>query len=259
MTKLFQAGNVLAFLLMVVVNYCANTGAINGETMASVSERFETYFTPAGYAFSIWSMIYLLLLGFVIYQAKGLFSQSKTRDAVSQIGWWFIVSCFANIFWILAWLNEFLGLSVVIMIILLLSLLMIIFRRRMELDDEPFAVIAFVWWPFCIYSGWITIALIANAAAYLRSINWNGFGISEVIWTIIMISVAGFINLIITWTRNMREFALVGAWGMVAIAVENWDSQEYIALTALVTAVILVLSTSIHGYKNRKFAPWTKL
>lgn len=259
MKRLLQVSNILLFLAMVGVNYLANTGAINGETMASVSAKYSNLFTPAGYAFSIWGFIYLLLLGFVVYQGKGFFGKSTAPPAVEQVGWWFVISCLANISWIFAWLNQYLAFSVLIMILLLISLIAIIIRTRMELDDEPLPVIGFVWWPFCFYSGWISVALIANVAAYLTSINWNGFGIEEEIWTISMIVVAGIINFIITWIRNMREFALVGAWALVAIAVANWNSYTAIVITAIVTAAVLLLSSGIHGYKNRKYSPWKKL
>jgi hypothetical protein len=165
----------------------------------------------------------------------------------------------ANVLWIFAWLNEYLLGSVMIMLVLLFSLIKIILNTRMELDDEPLRVIAFLWWPFCFYSGWISVALIANISAYLTSLNWNGLGISEVTWTIIMILVAGIVNLLITWTRNMREFALVGVWALVAIAVANWNDYSSIVITSLVVAAILFISSSIHGYQNREYSPWKKL
>ena len=259
MKKILKILNIIAFLLMIGVNYISNTGAIAGETMATVSSKYENLFTPAGYAFSIWGLIYIGLMGFVAYQALGLFSQRSKSDVTRQIGWWFVVSCAANVIWIFAWLNEYLLLSVLIMILLLFSLIRIIYNTRMELDDEPLKVIAFVWWPFSFYSGWITVALIANVAAYLTSIGWSGFGISEVIWTIIMILIAGGINLVITWTRNMREFALVGVWALVAIAVANWNDQRVIVIASLAVAALLFISSAIHGYRNRATSPWKKV
>ena len=256
---ILQVGNIIAFLVMLVFNYVANTGAINGETMASVSAEYSNLFTPAGYAFSIWGVIYFGLLCFIIFLSGSFYKDDRGRATVKQVGFWFIISCIVNIFWILAWLNHFIGVSVVIMLLLLISLIMIIFRIRMELDDAPLSTIAFVWWPFSFYSGWISIALIANTAAWLTALGWDAFGISEVTWTIIMIAVALAINLIITWTRNMREFALVGAWGLVAVGIANRGGNEVIFLTAVIAAGILVISSGIHGYKNREFAPWKQL
>ena len=259
MKKLLQILNIFAFLIMVTVNYSASSGAINGNTIASISANHENLFTPAGYAFSIWGLIYLGLFAFVIYQARDLFMSTNRPSITLLVGWWFTLSCIANIFWIFAWINEFLGLSVIMMFVLLFSLVMIILKARLELDDERLSIIAFLWWPFTIYSGWITVAFIANMAAWLTSIEWSGFGISEVTWTVVMIIAAGIINLLITWTRNMREFALVGVWALVAIAVANWEQQQTVVISALGVAVILLLSTGIHGYLNREFSPWKKL
>lgn len=252
MKKSLQITNGIVLIAVIVINYLATTGMFNGNTVGSVSRQYQNYFTPAGYAFSIWGVIYLGLLAFVIYQARSLFKQKASDEIVFQIGWWFVISCLANILWILTWLYEFTGFSVLIMALLLFALNRIIMRTNMEMEDAPLQKITFVWWPFSLYSGWITIALIANIAAYLTKIGWRGLGISEVGWTVIMILAAGVINISITWTRNMREFALVGVWGLIAIAVANWGEVQIIVYTALTVAAILFTSSGIHGFINRK-------
>lgn len=256
MKKAFQILNGVALIATIIINYLSNTGIFDGNTMTTVSDKYHNYFTPAGYAFSIWGVIYLGLIAFVIYQARSLFNKVDDEWPVLEIGWWFIVSCVANCLWVIAWLYDYTGWSVIIMVILLVSLIKIILATRMELDDLPLKKIAFVWWPFCFYSGWITVALVADAAAWLTKVNWNGFGISEVAWAIIMIVIAGIINLFITWNRNMREFALVGAWALIAIAVANLNIQATIKITAIVVAAILLISSGIHSYKNRDTNPF---
>ncbi|HEY8661960.1 MAG TPA: hypothetical protein VIL78_23195 [Hanamia sp.] len=256
MKKSLQIVNIIALIATIVINYLSNTGIFNDDTMASVSARYQNYFTPSGYAFSIWGLIYIGLLAFVIFQGSGLFKKAKADNVVLQIGWWFVISCIANCFWIIVWLYDYIGLSVLIMLVLLFSLIRIIIKTNMEMDDAPFKIIAFVWWPFSIYSGWITVALIADIAAYLTKIKWNGLGISAITWTIIMIIVAGIINLLMTWNKNMREYALVAVWALVAIAVANWNGVQSIVQTALVIAVILLLSIGLHAYKNRKSLLW---
>src|SRR5690625_8033217 len=96
------------------------------------------------------------------------------------------------------------------MFLLLFSLFRIVVNTRMELHDAPISTIAFVWWPFSLYSGWVTVALITNIAAYLTKIDWQGFGIQEVTWAVIMILATGENNLLLTWPRNMSEFSQVG-------------------------------------------------
>lgn len=252
MKRTLQVANAVFFVITLILNYLSNTGIFNGNTMGSVSASYDNLFTPAGYAFSIWGLIYLGLTGFIIYQGRSLFKETKDDDVVSEIGWWFIISCIANSLWIFAWLYDFTGASVLIMVILLFSLLKIVIRTNMELLDVPLKKLAFVWWPFSIYAGWITVALIANTSAWLTKIGWSGLGLEDTRWAIIMLSVAGVVNVFMIWNRNMREFALAGVWGLAAVAVANQDSEQSIAYAAVIVALIITINIGIHAFQNRK-------
>ena len=124
----------------------------------------------------------------------------------------------------------------------------------MERWDAPRPVIFWIWWPICLYSGWIAVATIANISAYLAKLEWS-FMFSEVTWTVIMIIVATALNLFMISTRNMREFAGVGVWALVAISVRHWGSVEALQWTALIGAIILLGAITAHGYKNRETSP----
>jgi len=251
MKKALQVANIIALIVTVVVNYLSNTGVFNNSTMASVSARYQNYFTPSGYAFSIWGLIYLLLAAFVIYQARGISGKREVPAVEEKIGWLFVVSCAANSAWVLAWLYDFTGLSVLIMIILLASLWMIIVQTRMEMDLIPIKKIVLTWWPFAIYLGWISVALIANVAAYFTKIGWDGFGLSPIAWTVIMICVAGLVYVGLTWKRNLRESSMVGVWALVAVAVANWGTAPAVVNAALIVSAIIFISSGIHAYRNR--------
>ncbi|MEO6844305.1 MAG: hypothetical protein ABI184_03970 [Ginsengibacter sp.] len=256
MKKILQIANGIAIVATIVINYLSNTGIFNGKTVASVSDKYHNYFTPAGYAFSIWGVIYLGLLGFVFYTGGSLFKKSNDdntleNDVVLKIGWWFVISCIGNSFWIIAWLYGYLGITVILMLIVLCSLLKIIINTRMELDFHPIKKYLFIFWPFAIYTGWITVALVADIAAWLTKINWNGLGISQITWTIIMIAVAGLINVFMIWKRNLREYALVGVWALVAIAIANRGGVKSIVYSSIIAAAIILINISIHAFKNK--------
>lgn len=251
MKRTLQIANIVALIATIVINYLSNTGIFNNSTMASVSARYQNYFTPSGYAFSIWGLIYLLLAAFVIYQSRGISSKREVPAVVEKVGWLFVTSCAANSAWVLAWLYDFTGLSVLIMIALLTSLWRIIVRTRMEMDIIPLKKIALTWWPFAIYFGWITVALIANVAAWFTKIGWDGFGLSPVSWTVIMICIAGIVYLGLTWTRNLRESAMVGVWALVAVAVANWGTTPPVVNAALAVSAVLLISNGVHAYRNR--------
>ena len=259
MKKTLQISNGIALVSTIIINYLSNTGKINNTTIGEVSKELNSLFTPAGYAFSIWGFIYLLLIGFIIYQGRSLFVKVRNNDFILKTGWWFVISCVANSAWVFAWLYGYTGLSCVFIFLLLLSLLKIVINNAMELWDAPISTILFLWWPFTFYSGWVTVASIANVSSYLVKTDWDGFGISPVIWTISMIGIATLVNIMVTWKRNMREFALVGAWALIAIAVANKSEQETIYITAVVAAILLLVSSGIHGFKNRATNPFIKL
>lgn len=252
--RLLAAGNMVALLITVLINYLSNTGIFNDTSIASISDRYKNLLTPAGYAFSIWGLIYVGLFAFVIYQAW-LFAKpdrAPQEKAAMQIGTWFIFSCIANCLWVLAWVYQYTGLSILIMIILLYALSNIIRNTNMERYTATFRETALVWWPFSLYAGWISLALVVNIAAYLTKIGWNGLGLSDQFWAIALICIIGLLNLLMIWKRNMREFATVGIWGLVAIAIANWYTEKFIVITSLVVSGILLIGNSLHARKNFK-------
>jgi hypothetical protein len=118
-------------------------------------------------------------------------------------------------------------------------------------------VIALVWWPICGYSGWIAVATIANVSAWLAKIGWSAV-FTEVQWTVIMISVAGLLNLAMIRTLNMREFAAIGVWALVAIGVRHWGEIEVLQWTSFAWAAVLLVAILRHGYLNRHSSPFKK-
>lgn len=258
MKKKLQISNGIAFVCVIVMNYLSNTGLLNNTTIGEISKDYNTLFTPAGYAFSIWGLIYLLLTGFIVYQGRSLFVKVRNDDFILKTGWWFVISCVANCAWIVTWIYGYTLLSSVCIFILLFALIKIVLKNSMELVDEPISVILFLWWPFVMYSGWITVASIANVSAVLVKYNWDGFGLSPTFWTVLLIGIASVINIAVTWKRNLREFALVGAWALIAIYVANNDGNTTVAYTALVAAVILIISSLTHAFINRKTNPGIK-
>lgn len=251
--------NSFSVILMIIVSYFANAMGINNNTIGSLSRQYENLFTPADYAFSIWALIYLSLIAYVFFQLKRAYKDSVETNFIEETGPWFAVANFANAAWVMVWLYEYTFLSVILMLVILFSLIRIIINTRMELWDAPLKIIAFVWWPICLYAGWISLATIANIAAYLAKIGWDGWFLTEIQWTLLMIFIAVVINMLMIYKRNMREFALVGVWGLIAIFVRHSGENELIANVALAGAIVVFIYVSYHGYVNRKTSPMHKL
>src|SRR4030065_153295 len=214
--------NFIGLIGVIAVNALAVLLPINNMTTQELSDKYPNLFVPAGITFSIWGVIYILLILFVIYQFVVAFRKSSDeRGIFEKIGILFFLSCGFNIAWILAWHYELVWLSLIIMVLLLLSLIFIYVRLGTGKDGIKNHEKVFVNIPFSIYLGWITIATIANVTAYLVNINWNRFGMSEQLWTIIMIAVGVILTYAILFSRNDIFYALVVVWALAGILLKR--------------------------------------
>ncbi len=226
--RLISLANVVATFLTIIINSLSNTSLIGVNTVGEISDAYPTFFTPAGYVFVIWGIIYVLLLVFSIYQAL---PKQQNAPFLEKISIYYILCSLANIIWIVLWVNNYILFSTILMFLLLISLI-IIYRRvdsigtQMSLR-ENLAVLL----PFSVYLGWITVASIGNVAVTLVSLNWNGWGLSEISWTILMIGVAIAVTLIMIVRKRDIGFSLVLIWALVGILVKQSEIQN-IVLTA---------------------------
>ena len=163
--------NWLGFIAVIALNSAANILPLNGKTTGEISDSIPTLFTPAGYVFGIWSLIYLGLLAFAVYQSQ---SEQRTAEIHERIGYWFFASCVFNSVWIVGWHYEQFALTLAIMLGLLVSLLVIYLRLDIGRRKVSTAESTAVHLPFSIYLGWISVATVANVSAVLYTGGWNG-------------------------------------------------------------------------------------
>jgi hypothetical protein len=251
--------NFVVVLAVIFCNYYFNAIGINGNTVGSLSDQYDNLFTPAGYAFAIWGLIFLSILVQAIFFLIRAFRPEKDQTFIRQIGLRMAFANVLNIAWLFVWLNELTGVSVVIMLAFLITLTAIILRLNMERWDAPLKVLAFVWWPICLYIGWISVATIANISAYLTKTGFTGGPFSEVTWATIMIVVATLLALFMIYTRNMREFGAVVVWALVAIAVRHWGDIPLLQYAALAGSAIILVASMVHASRYKATLPHKKL
>lgn len=244
-----KAFTTITFLATVIINTLANTLPINGVTTGQVSDSYKNFFAPAGITFAIWGLIYLLLAGYTIYQFI-FFNSNKSvinRDLFEKVGLYFSISSLFNITWIFAWHYDYIGLSMIFMIIILICLILI--NKEINKNELTTAEKIFIKIPFSIYFGWITVATIANATTLLVSIGWDGFGISEQTWTIIMI-IVGLVIGVITMIRNDSiTYGITIIWAYLGILIKHTSemgfSNQYPAIITTTIISIIVLITAV--------------
>jgi benzodiazapine receptor len=237
-TVLLRSLNVLAFAVTVTVNALASSLALNGRTTAEVSDLYPTLVTPAGYVFSIWGLIYVLLLVFVVFQAL---PGQREKPFLQQISVLFVLSSVFNVMWLFLWHYDPIVLSVALMFGLLATLIAVYLRLGIGKTSVTLKERVFVHLPFSVYLGWITVASIANVAAALVSVQWDGFGLANDVWAVLVIAVALLITLAVIATRKDVAYSLVIVWALVGIAV-NQSAYQNIVLAAAVSVVIIVVA-----------------
>lgn len=215
--RTYIIGNVFSVVLALVLNFLAVSLPLNNKTTGELSDNYPNYFVPAGFTFSIWGAIYMLLIGFMVYQAWKFYkNDARTMSLISAIGPLFLVNGFANASWIIAWHHEFVIASVFIMLVLLFSLIKIYLilhsSRPMSGMDMGFVLL-----PFSVYLGWISVATIANVTTLLVSFGWNGGFLAPEYWTAVMIAVATILGVLAVFKKQDIFFTLVIIWALWGI------------------------------------------
>jgi len=236
-----KVANLIAFLATVAVNALANALPINGKTTGELSDLYPNLFVPAGVTFSIWGVIYLLLAVFVVYQI--VIPNRSAAGFMEKISLLFILASAANIGWIFLWHHQQATVSLVAMLVLLASLLAIYLRLGIGMQAASWRERLLLHLPFSVYLGWITVATIANVTAVLVHISWNRFGVSEELWTVVILIVVALITLAVLFTRNDLFYALVILWAFLGIllkrlAVDSPPSRAIVITLAIAMAAV---------------------
>jgi len=253
--QLLQIGNIIAVIITIIVNGLANLLPIGGKNTAELSDNIPNLFVPAGITFAIWGIIYVLIILFAIYLAKDLFKKEKTvTPFIEKISYFFILASLANIIWIFLWHYEQVLLSLLAMLVLFVSLLFIYLRLNIGIEKVSLGEKLFVHIPISVYIGWITVATIANVTAVLVTIGWDGFGVSEEIWAMLVIIIAAIITILILIKRKDYAYSAVIVWALIGIYLKRsvvdpiYGLQTQIAYTALLGVIIILILSAIIGY-----------
>lgn len=230
-----QALVLLTLVAVLGMNTAAGLLPLFGVSTAQVSNDFPTRFTPAGWTFSVWSVIYLGLIGYAVHQ---LLPEQATNPRHRRIGWLFVVNGAANIGWLVAWHSYQLAVSVLIMLVILSTLILI--YRGLERDRPP--LLTLERWlldvPFSLYLAWITIATIANIAITLTAAEWGAWGIAPEVWSALMIAVGGGLAAYVAFTRRDFAWAAVVVWALFGIMSGQADAALVVSAARVLAAII---------------------
>jgi hypothetical protein len=238
--------NVLALILVVVVNYLSNALPINGITTREISDKYFNQFAPANVTFSIWAVIYSLIIGIMIWQFVN--SNELKNNAIAAFSKWFIANCCLNAAWLFAWHYELFVVSIVLMLGILYTLVQL---NRIESKELP-ADLPTKWLlqsAFGIYLGWICIATIANITTFLVSINFDKFGLTDTFWTGTVIGIGSITAAMLVVRYKNIYIGLAVIWALIGIVLrQNQLHQHFTAISwAALTYGLAVVTSLFYG------------
>ncbi len=238
---------VVAFFVSLAVNGLAGTTIIGGNTTAQVSDSYPNLFAPAGVTFAIWGVIYLLLIMFCVRLFITPKNQTKkTTQLLEQVTEKFILLSGLNAVWLIAWQYRVLWLSVLLIIAMLITLIKISF----VLTEHK--TIGWDWLtiklPFSVYFGWITVATIANITTFLVSINWNGWGIADQTWTVLILIVGAVIGMTTAFKHHSWPYLAVFVWGYYGIWLKHTSAvghhSKYPAVISTLQILLAIIAVA---------------
>ena len=233
------------FLGVIAVNALANILPINGYNTGQISAFYPNAFVPAGFTFSIWGVIYLLLLSYTIGFTYYTLKQEQNPKAfalIERINIYFLLTCVFNMSWIVAWHYLQIELSLVIMLLFLITLIQLFLKSNTIARDLTLTQRFILQTPFIVYLGWISVATIANTTALLVAYKWTALNIAPVYWSALMILIAIVLAVLMLIKFKAVPFALVVAWALWGIKASQGSVYPLIqSITTVSVACLFVM------------------
>jgi hypothetical protein len=244
-----QITTLSAVLGSIAINTLSNVFPLNGVSVGNLSNTLfgSVQIIPANYAFAIWGLIYLGLIGFGIYQLQ---PTQRENPHLRRSGYLLAIACVAQCVWIYLFLDRLFPLSNLAMLGILVPLMLMYQRLGIGQERVSRAERWFVQIPISVYLGWISVATVVNVAIGLYSLKWDGWGLSPTVWTVVMMTIAAIIATAIAIQRHDTAYVLVIVWALVAIAIRQ-ANIPLIMITGWGLAIALTVLNLALQFKPR--------
>lgn len=226
----------IATIGTIAFNYLAAIGRINNVTPDQISAAYPTLLTPAGYTFTIWSLIYLGLIAFSIYQIR-----PQTHSAIRAIRPLYVLSCALNVGWIYSWHHNQIFLCLILILLLAVTLFLIGSFISSPGNAKDYW---FVKAPFGLYFGWVTAATLINFMVWLKSSGHSPAPQWETALALGLIAAATILGIFFRILLRDYIFPVSIAWALTGIAIEQTGNTAIIAASAagVIASLIAALS-----------------
>jgi hypothetical protein len=240
----------IAALVGVFANVTFN--AVNGRigaplpSVADVSDAHRTLFTPAGYAFAIWGLIYGATL---LYAVSALLPSQLDVRFHDRVAPWLLATNVLSSLWVACFTTEHFVPS---LLIIVATLVCCIAMYSIASDHVLSEHLSHFWrLPFGLWMSWLAIATLANLSLTLTAAGVSAWPVSAPVWTAILLVFAGISAVSISALFLDPVVSLVVSWATAAIAVEHWQDSSLVAVVASLVAIkTLLMGARLLAFSN---------
>ncbi len=239
--------SILKWLALVVPPVAIFGGGFFSATDMSVGEISDRFFEdvliiPSGYAFSIWGLIYLGILALAVVQ---VLPAADDNAAFRRARLPLIANMICNFSWIVTWQSLMFEVATVILVAQLATAIWLYYALRIPDEMAVSKLEAWIRGPISVYVGWLTVATVVGVSTLLHHLEWGGWGLSDVVWAVIMVVVATVIGVIATLVWRDPIYGAVFVWAWIALALRPEQDSAVVTAAAVMAAVV----AAVIGYR----------
>ena len=235
---------VISAVVFMLIAAAVGTGAFGGTPVQDLQggalDADATLLAPATPAFSIWSAIYALLIGYAVWQAL---PGQRARERQRALGWWIALTAVLNGLWLV--LAQYATLPLTVAgIVLLLVALCLTFRRTVAEPGRGVLDSLLIDGAVGLHLGWVSLATVANVTAWLTVDGPAARASYGEIAGVVVLIVVGIIGIVLAVRSGWRTAPGIAlAWGLSWLAVGRLTGEPesvVIGITASVVAVVVI-------------------
>lgn len=249
--------SLIAFMITVIINYASTSGVFT-YNQKEISDMYRNFMTPESFAFSIWGVIYLLVLISLIYQFFLIKNNTYEKAIMDKFNLLFQLTCILNIIWNIAWVQNMIGISC--LIIFLFSIVLAFINTHILKNKNIFPKI----YPlaFAIYFGWLTVATVTNISAFLVKIEWNMFGLEEYVIACFMYLITAILSgfILLNIKNPVYNFPIVWAFYAIYNMLKNNPPKQpnFIMPYVVIFVIVLLIMQILYVFKKNNYSLLSK-
>jgi hypothetical protein len=242
---------LLPALAMPLIAWLSNQHVF-GPDNGTISNMYPTLLAAAGYAFSIWGLIFVLDIAYAIWQLN------VERDPVPSSRLPAMIGFALTALWMPVFSQEMFWQALVIIWIAWIAVLW----AALRLANAASSSAAYFWFgklPLPLHAGWLSVAIFLNTAQVI--VAYRLLDTSSMLgWSLPLLGLAALLLLVMN-ARLRGNLAYAGAaiWGLAGLAVKQFedhlDGGHVMGAAALIVAAVLAIQTLLLRRQPRRTPP----